>query len=302
MPRPLVVDSQVHLNRMGLDAGIRAMAAAAVDAVLIDEWWGTNDQGKRVPNHELPNGATRQTYPFSVEAVRLYPHKFAYMATVDRDDPDLRRVMQSISDNPNQLGVRISISLERGDDAALEGGAYDGVFGAARQFGVPLMLVLPRVPLRRRAELILPHLRRWDEVRFILDHCGLMPMSTEDLRAGYGSPASLTHSHVYAECPNVAIKWGHAPLLSAERFPFSDLIPDMIVFLERFGADRIMWCSDITQVNWHHTWGESVRYISESDQLSTSEKQWLLGRSCQSILGWPPSPALRPPCVEEANV
>jgi L-fuconolactonase len=55
-----VVDCQVHLNLLGsVDSGVAAMDAVGVSGVVIDEWWGFDADGLRVPHYRLDNGAVR---------------------------------------------------------------------------------------------------------------------------------------------------------------------------------------------------------------------------------------------------
>jgi predicted TIM-barrel fold metal-dependent hydrolase len=59
--------------------------------------------------------------------------------------------------------------------------------------------------------------------------------------------------------------------------------------IDAFGADRIMWASDYTQARTEMgiTWAQALYYVLESDQLSETEKEWLLGGSVRKALHWP---------------
>lgn len=75
-----------------------------------------------------------------------------------------------------------------------------------------------------------------------------------------------------ARYPNLAIKWCHATArLSAEPYPH---------------RDTVLWASDFTESR-PHTWAQSLHYLLYSEQLSASEKAWVLGRSARAVLGWP---------------
>ena len=56
--------------------------------------------------------------------------------------------------------------------------------------------------------------------------------------------------------------------------------------IDAFGAERVLWASDFTESR-PHTWAQSLHYLLYSEQLSESEKAWVLGRSARAVLGWP---------------
>jgi predicted TIM-barrel fold metal-dependent hydrolase len=91
----------------------------------------------------------------------------------------------------------------------------------------------------------------------------------------------------YAKYPNVAVKWGHAPRLSREPFPYHDLITQLGRVIDAFGANRLMWASDYTVTVDSHSYGESLFCIRAAEQLSDNDKEWLLGRSARQVLRWP---------------
>jgi predicted TIM-barrel fold metal-dependent hydrolase len=282
------IDAQVHLNFFSLEKALLMMEENHINSVVIDEWWGPDEEGFRQPNYRLPSGEVRYLYSYGVDAAVRYPSRFAYTAWVDWRDPQIDKVVEFVKDNPHQVCLRVTISPQRREDIALADGLYHPLFSAAQRHGVPMMICLPRISIERRLELLLPYLGRWTELKLIIDHCGIFPMSAEDIEAGLNVPETINLMHAYAAFPNVAIKWGHAPLLSRRSAPFEDLIQPLGMLIEKFGAQRVMWCSDTTQTNWHHSWFDSYSYIQDSSELSTSERSWVLGESCRSILDWPP--------------
>ena len=50
-----------------------------------------------------------------------------------------------------------------------------------------------------------------------------------------------------------------------------------------------MWASDFTVTTDNHNYGESLFCIRCSDRLSDNDKEWILGRTARTILGWPKS-------------
>ena len=108
-----IVDSQVHLNRFGsewrntapdviVNYAVAATDALGIDGIVIDEWAGFDAQHRHLPGAVLPNGAMRGHYPFSQQAVDLYPDRFAYMAS-RRSHSDSNNVMPA-PEKPQDIG------------------------------------------------------------------------------------------------------------------------------------------------------------------------------------------------------
>jgi len=144
--------------------------------------------------------------------------------------------------------------------------------------------------------------RRHPELRVVVDHVGLAqpPSYVAESPPFRSLPALLA----LASLPNVFVKWSAAPTLSAERFPFADLWPHLRAVVDAFGAERVMWGSDIsrvagrlgfarriprgdTQYAGRHTYAEALLYLRETPELSAHEKEWILGGTARSVLGWP---------------
>src|ERR1700685_1323819 len=107
-----VTDTQLHLNRLGVEPGVAAMNAVGVERVLIDEWWGWDHNQNRMPNYSLPSGTIRYEYPIATEACVRHPDRFGYYAWVDRHDPDLDALVASIASNPYQRCIRVLIRAD----------------------------------------------------------------------------------------------------------------------------------------------------------------------------------------------
>jgi L-fuconolactonase len=301
-----IIDAQVHLNQLVPDwatastdsviaAGIQAMDAVGVDRVLIGESHGFTPKYEP-QGEELPNGAVRTDYPFSERAIELHPDRFIYHVRIDYRDPDPDGMAEDLQSRPGVRGTRIVPVPQTGEVASLERGEFDTLFAAAERHHLPVFAWVPG-----RAELLLPYIRKFPDLQFIIDHTGVgvAPLRVGKLPVTMAS--SLTESRdervaqfdrvcEMAQYPNVAMKWCHAPgLLSQEDFPYRDLMPLLRQAIEAFGAERIMWASDYTVARDQNqnTWAECLYYVLESDQLSQTEKEWILGGSARQVLAWP---------------
>jgi 2-polyprenyl-6-methoxyphenol hydroxylase-like FAD-dependent oxidoreductase len=68
-----------------------------------------------------------------------------------------------------------------------------------------------------------------------------------------------------------------------------DMLPLLRKVIDAFGVERVMWASDYTQSRNEtgYSWAHTLHYLLDSDQLSETEKEWLLGRSVRQVLRWP---------------
>ncbi|MFD1733998.1 hypothetical protein ACFSC4_26565 [Deinococcus malanensis] len=138
-----IVDAQVHFNLLGtLDAGVAAMDAVGVSALLYDEYWAFDAKSRILPGYELPGGAFRQVFPLAEEAALRYPERFAYLVRFDRRDPDLDALVGSIRTVPQRKALRVVPWTPEGFEQFAEG-ADAPLFAAAQRHRVPVFVLLP---------------------------------------------------------------------------------------------------------------------------------------------------------------
>jgi L-fuconolactonase len=302
-----IVDAQVHLNQLVPDwrtadsdsvisAGIASMDAVGISALLIAESRGFDAKMRPALGPELPNGAIRAEFPFSERAVATHPDRFAYLVRIDANDPELERLMSEVRNKPGALCLRIVPIPDTGEVDRLAAGDFEPMFAAAETCGVPIFAWLPG-----RSHLLEPYLRKFPKLQVILDHCGV---GVAPPRLGHIAPtlassmvptlaarvAQLDQVISLAQYSNLALKWCHATsLLSGEEYPHRDVLPYLRRVIEAFGVERVIWASDYTQsrAETGQTWAQSLYYILDSDMLSDTEKEWLLGRSVRQALRWP---------------
>jgi L-fuconolactonase len=305
-----IVDAQVHLNQLVPDwrtaetdaviaTGIQAMDAVGVQAALIAESRGFDSKMRPALGPELPNGAIRAEFPFSERAVAQHPDRFAYLVRIDVKDPEVERIVGEVRPKPGALCMRIVPIPDTGEVASLERGEFEPLFAAAEKYGVPVFAWLPA-----RSHLLVPYLKRFPRLQFILDHCGVgvAPPHTGQMAPTLASSMTPTRAERVAQLdqvldlaqyPNLALKWCHAPtLLSETAYPYRDVLPLLRRVIEAFGVERVMWASDVTQARAeaNQSWAQLLYYVLDSDQLSGTEKAWLLGRSVRQALRWPGEP------------
>ena len=91
-----------------------------------------------------------------------------------------------------------------------------------------------------------------------------------------------------AKYPNVALKWSHAPgMFGVREYPFTALNPHLRRAIDSFGAERILWASDMGGNQTGESWAELLFCVRDNPTLTDQEKSWLLGQSVRTLLEWP---------------
>jgi predicted TIM-barrel fold metal-dependent hydrolase len=296
-----IVDTQVHLGPGGAAEKLAAMDALGIQSVLIDDWWGSwwgTKPGE--PAYRVGDGAIRTTSPTAELASWTYPGRFSYLVRIDPNDPEIRNVVRFVRDSSYARALRITTPLPRSELTAFAEGGHDSVFAAATEFGLPVF-----VSLLGHAELLDRYLEKFPGVKIIIDHCGMPPNigmvptivqieSLPDSESYWsklaGAPLEQSFEKVLrmADWPNVALKWAHAPSrLNAAGYPNEAARPFLRKAIDAFGADRIMWASDVTVNPTGETWAELLYALKDNPDLSAYEREQILGGTARNWLDWP---------------
>jgi L-fuconolactonase len=233
-------------------------------------------------------------------AARRFPDRLANVVSVSPDLPNVDELIASVSTRAGSVGARAIIGwpFDGSEARRVQAGTWDPVFRACERNGVPLfMFITGWLPLVAEVA------RRYPGLAIVIDHTGLpQPPATCDDPAFKSLPALLA----LAEYSNVAVKLCGLPALSAEPFPYSDVVPHLRRIVDEFGAERLMWASDITrfygrvagdssifegtQGNYpgRHTYAESLNFIRHSDALTETEKRAILAGTAARIVRWSP--------------
>lgn len=288
-----IVDAQVHVGRGAIHTTLAAMDALGITSVLIDEFWGTfpaTHPSHIQPGYLLPNGAWRAVWPTAEEASLLHPDRFAYLVRVDPRDPQLEGVMRTAAGSPNARAFRIQPVWTQNEANGFAKGSYDALLGIAEDIGLPVCAFIPG-----HAELLAPCARRFQKLRFIIDHCGMgfaniPPGRSAAEEARVLNPDYFNDVLKLSDYPNVFMKFSHSPrCFGSSAFPYTELRPHLRAAITAFGADRLIWASDHT-VMFGHTWSDLLHAVRDDPELSDTEKQWILGRTARTVFNWPAPP------------
>ena len=274
----LVTDAQIHVweverpdrpwpphrnvpqlpNGFSAEEGIAAMDAAGVDrAVIVPPTW--------VGENNLT----------ALEVAARYANRYAVMGRFDANAADAPERLETWKSQPGVLGLRFTYRIAP-YDRWLDDGTMNWVWDACERLGLPVMNLVGGF-----AHKLEPVAREHPNLRLIVDHMGVVIENK--------SPAAfrnLDELLSLARYPNVYVKISSAPNFSNEPFPFSDIAPFIRRIYDAFGAQRLMWGSDITRLDKPYI--ECVDHIRNGlDFLSDDDRERILGRTLAEVLNWP---------------
>ncbi len=274
----LVADAQIHLwgadtparpwppggaqrahqpHAVGKDQALAAMKDAGVDrAVIVPPSW----EGER---NDL-----------ALEAARLHLDRFAVMGRLALEKSESRALVDSWKRQPGMLGMRFTFNTAE-QWPWLTDGTADWLWPAVERAGIPLMMsVSGRLPaVDGIAE-------RHPGLKLVIDHLGIRSGAK-----GEEAFAGLPQLCTLARRPNVAVKASALPCYSIEPYPFRDVHAHIRRVYDAFGPRRTFWGTDWTRLPC--PWRQAVTLFSEElPWLSTSDKEWIMGRALCEWLGW----------------
>lgn len=218
----------------------------------------------------------------ALAAAAKYAGRFAVMGRFDPYDPAGPDRLERWLEQPSMLGIRMSgrwSSTTTPALEALEDPALEWYWSACERLGIPLMMLTGAHPARLR-----PIAERHPGLALIVDHLSAQRGdSVAEAFAAYDDLVAL------ARHPRVYVKVGNAPDRSRQPFPFEDTHPYLRGIYDAFGARRMLWEADITQLT-KNTYAECLRLWQEGLPFLTAEdRDWILGRAAAEVLNWPDS-------------
>lgn len=294
-----IVDSQAHLGPGGIDEMVAALDALGIASIMIDEYWmGTPGH----PYYSVGEGmlAQRTTSPTAELAAWTHPGRFSYLIRPDPRDPELKSIARQARDAEHVRALRVSPGMERKTIRAFNDGEFDEIFALSVDNGLPIF-----VQISGHTDMLGRIVREYPDARIIICHCGMPPGG--DLWPIFaqleGEPDSMDYWRKVgeqpkdeafeqvlrcAEWPNVALKWAHAGVMfDAGGYPNLAARPYLRKAIDAFGADRVMWASDISANQTGESWAELIFAVRENPELNDEEKEWVLGKTARQWLDWP---------------
>jgi predicted TIM-barrel fold metal-dependent hydrolase len=203
------------------------------------------------------------------------PNRFAVMGRLDTTSHESLDALRTWRSTPGMIGARCAFN--RGDKRAQLQRAEDvGFFAAAQEAGVPLMIFSPGL-----MQEVGGVAERYPQLRIIIDHLAL------DETDRCPDPAPLVEPvRQLARFSNVAVKLSALPCFVSEPPGFDVLRPIVYDMIDRFGAERAFWGSDLSRLPCPYK--DLVDFFAEGlPQLSAAERQLVLGEGICRWLDWP---------------
>jgi predicted TIM-barrel fold metal-dependent hydrolase len=267
---PDVVDAQLHLSlALTEECTLASMDALGIRSLIIDELWHFTEDGRAMPCVVLPGNVQRALSPYALAASLKHPDRFAFLQRVHYRDPQLAAVVAELASTPACIAIRIVLPNATERDVFATGG-YDEVFSLAQRHNLPLCMLgidtaaLPDI------------LARFPGVRFVLDHCGYAR-----------SPQHWEEILELGQHTNLWFKWGH-PHRAFRKFPDPDaaMRRGLVQVVEAYGAQRVMWASDLTFDDSGWTWSQLLALVRDNPELSLDHKQWILAGTARKLFRW----------------
>jgi hypothetical protein len=265
--------------------------------------WEFGDESELALNVELAReamdcvgvdaGLINARAEFCDAAFAAYPDRFASCLFADLNAEDMDGYISTFRDTPGRLALRVVI--RRHTDGQLTpdylAGKHEPVFDAAEKHEVPVFMQAAG-HMDEASKIAEAH----PGLNLIVDHLGLNQQPAE---VGPEPWAALDSVNALARFPNVTVKFCGGPTLTSSPYPYDEIWPYLMRMVEAFTPDRLMWGSDYTRLRiasaggtaprdeWYGTYAEHLFFILETDKLSDSDKEKLLGQTLRRVVGWP---------------
>ena len=259
--RPYVKEDASKPHRpvpLGYEDLLHEMSAAGVDRVILvpPSWEGYRND-------------------YALEAVQKYPDRFAVMGKVPLDDPASKARIATWLKQPGMLGFRISFR-HSGTHSFLDDGTADWFWADCERNDIPVMIFAPFAVAK-----IGQIAERHPELRVIVDHMGLNTQwKGKDLAPGVDVLLP------FARLKNVGVKVSCLPCYVDEAYPYPTLHVQIRRVVEAFGAHRLFWGTDLSQLPCSYRQAVTM-FTEELSFLTVQDKEWIMGRALAEWLRWP---------------
>lgn len=285
----MIIDSQVHLweahrpdrpwpaEQIGKPSFVTMQGArphrpeplGAEELIAMMDQTGV-DRAVIVP--PSPVGDSNDT---ALEAAVKYPARFAVMGRFNPEADGARERLETWLEQTGMLGIRMTFFKPHWA-RWLAPGVVDWFWSGCERLNIPLMaLAFGRIrEIGALAE-------RHPGLTVIIDHMGRQSALRDD-----AAFADLDEMLALARLPNVAIKASSLPCYTNDPYPFAKLTPYLKRTFDAFGADRMMWGSDLTRLPCSYR--ECLdHFAKELPFLSSDDRARVLGGTAARLLRWP---------------
>ena len=293
-----------HAHVLSADLGrypygtLRGGARPPVSPVVftVDDLVRAMDEGG-VAHACLVQRATLYGYDnrYALDAAAQYPARFVPIVVLDAQDPAAPGELRALAASHRLGGLRIvAPELSEHDTAWLDGADALGLWRAAADLGLPVTVILYRRNNTAGRAALLGIARRFTGLPILIDHVGVPHASTPECKwaasqgwdyripppPGFGIAESLA---AFDDLPHV-----HFKLTDINFDRLEDAQYDAAAFVralaDRFGADRLLWGSDVGQSP--APYAEKIARLRHAATLLTpDERAQLFGGTALRLYG-----------------
>jgi predicted TIM-barrel fold metal-dependent hydrolase len=231
-----------------------------------------------------PPGVTGFDNSYAIECVLNFPGRYAITSRWTLDDTD-RNPSQLATwlDQPGMIGIRFAL-MPNDVQAWRASGLLAAFWADAARYDIPLFLFSPEgvegIKEIERAAIAHP------DLKLVVDHVNLVGSTPDTVSSRIDGLIDTL-----AKYPNVGVKLGSLPLRSAGFYPFEDLREPMMRVYNAFGANRLMWASDLTTTlkAKKGTYQENLDMIRKVtlSSIPSSDMDMILGGTVSQWFRWP---------------
>lgn len=265
----VIVDAQIHPwsrgestghhRRTPIDQGVllQEMQPAGVDKVVL------------VPPLWDPEGNQ-----YALSMARHAPEKFSVMGLLDPATPGASALLRHWHDEPHMRGVRFLLNTPERLQPLHEG-LYDSLWPIAQELGIPVAILAPG-----HLSVVQSIARAYPRLTLIVDHLAVP--------RGAVGPLALQHWPellALAALPNVHVKAVGVGDYALDPYPFASLQAPLKQVVDAFGAERVMWGSDLSRL--HHPYAQCVaHFVEHLPFLSPQALEQIMGGNILRLLNW----------------
>ena len=209
---------------------------------------------------------------YMCDCISRFPNRLHGVALIDPQKPDAARELEGLNKEQGVQGMRL-YPIKDKDASWQSSEEQNALWETAQGLGVPFTWFgrCDQIPQLE------PMLRRFPEVSIIIDHLG-EPVLPEGIDGSFGNLLALS------KYPGVYVKATRIDGISEQDFPHGDLHPWIRAVYEAFGAKRMLGCTGFPE---NPQRGDAIgfRAVEAMDFLSAEDKEWILGRTAESLYG-----------------
>jgi L-fuconolactonase len=265
----VIVDAQVHPWSQGESTGHHRRSPIDNAALLQEMQQAGVDKVVLVPPLWDPNGNA-----YALTMARNAPEKFSVMGLLDPAAPRAAEQLRHWHDEPCMRGVRFLLNTPERLQP-LHDGLYEALWPIAQEQGIPVAILAPG-----HLGVVQDIARRYPTLTLIVDHLAV-PRGAVGPRALQHWPELLA----LASLPNVHVKAVGVGDYALDPFPFASLAAPLQQVFDAFGAERVMWGSDLSRL--HHPYAQCVAHFQEHlPFLTATGREQVMGGNLLKLLRW----------------